>query len=210
MVQRLVAGWRVEPTRRGRAAHIAGPTPAPAPARLRPPSPRQAVWLLLRPFESLEPAQQTMRAKLLAAAPEVREALTLLEEFRRLVRERDGAAWAGWLRAAEISPIKRVARLCGQAAARPGSDRGGIGAPVEFRASGGAGDEDEAGEAADVWQGEVRPAPEARPTRQLSTESVPEPLYVPRPTSTLTRQIRNIASRTTILRTTPIIDCSMW
>jgi len=89
MVQRLIAGWRVEPARRGRAAHIAGPTPAPAPPQLRPPSPRQAVWLLLRPCESLEPAQQTMRARLLAAAPEVREALTLLEEFRRLVRERD-------------------------------------------------------------------------------------------------------------------------
>ncbi|MDQ2785707.1 MAG: transposase, partial [Chloroflexota bacterium] len=108
MVQRLVAGWRVEPARRGRAAHSAGPAPAPAPPRLRPPSPRQAVWLLLRPCERVEPAQQTMRAKLLAAAPEIREALMLLEEFRRLVRERDGAAWAGWLRAAETSSIREL------------------------------------------------------------------------------------------------------
>ncbi len=108
MVQRLVAGWRVEPARRGRAAHIAGPTPAPAPPQLRPPSPRQAVWLLLRPCERLEPAQQTMRVKLLSAAPEVYEALTLLEEFRRLVRERDGAAWAEWLHAAETSPIREL------------------------------------------------------------------------------------------------------
>jgi len=108
MVQRHIAGWRVEPARRGRAAHIAGPTPTPAPPRLRPPSPRQAVWLLLRPCESLEPAQQMMRAKLLAAAPEVREALTLLEAFRAMVRGRDGAAWAGWLRAAEASPVREL------------------------------------------------------------------------------------------------------
>ena len=44
----------------------------------------------------------------MAAAPEVRAALTLLEEFRRLVRERDGAAWAGWLWAAETSPIREL------------------------------------------------------------------------------------------------------
>jgi transposase len=108
MVQRVLAGWRVEPARRGRAAHIAGPLPAPAPPQLRPPSPHQAVWLLLRPIAALEPAQQLMRARLLAAAPEVREALTLLEEFRRVVRERDGAAWAGWLHAAETSPVREV------------------------------------------------------------------------------------------------------
>ena len=108
MVQRLVAGWRVEPARRGRAAHIPGPTPVPAPPCLRPPSPHQAVWLLLRPIAALEPTQQVMRERLLAAAPEVRAALTLLEEFRRLVRERDGAAWAGWLWAAETSPIREL------------------------------------------------------------------------------------------------------
>lgn len=108
MVQRVIAGWRVEPARRGRAAHISGPTPVPAPPQLRPPSPHQAVWLLLRPIAALEPAQQMMRARLLAAAPEVQTALAILEEFRRLVRERDGAAWAGWLRAAETSPVREV------------------------------------------------------------------------------------------------------
>ncbi len=108
MVQRAVAGWRVEPARRARAAHIPGPTPALAPPQLRPPSPRQAVWWLLRPSAALEPAQRAMRAKLLAAAPEVRAALVLLEEFRRVVRERDGAAWERWLRVAETSPIREV------------------------------------------------------------------------------------------------------
>jgi len=108
MVQRVVAGWRVEPARRGRAAHCVGPIPTPAPPQLRPPSARQAVWLLLRPVEALKPTQQVMRARLLAAAPEVREGLTLLEEFRRLVRERDRAAWPGWLHAAETSSVREV------------------------------------------------------------------------------------------------------
>ncbi len=108
MVQRVLAGWRIEPARRGRAAHIMGPTPAPAPPQLRPPSPHQAVWLLLRPVAALEPAQQLMRSRLLAVAPEVREALRVIEEFRRLVRERDGTAWTGWLHAAETSTVREV------------------------------------------------------------------------------------------------------
>lgn len=53
MVQRVVSRWRVEPGRCGHAATRAGVVPAPAPAR-------QAVWLLLRPAEALEPAQLAM------------------------------------------------------------------------------------------------------------------------------------------------------
>jgi transposase len=133
MVQRVLAGWRVEPARRGRAAHIMGPTPAPAPPQLRPPSPHQAVWLLLRPIAALEPAQQLMRGRLLAAAPEVRQALTLLEEFRRLVRERDGAAWAGWLQAAETSPVREVRSF----AARLRADHAAIEAALAYEWSSG-------------------------------------------------------------------------
>ena len=133
MVQRIVVGWRVEPARRGRAAHIPGPTPVPAPPQLRPPSPRQAVWLLLRQSEQLEPAQRMMRARLLAAAPEVRAAVTLLEEFRRVVRERDGAAWEGWLRTAETSPIREVRSF----AARLRPDKAAIDAALAYSWSSG-------------------------------------------------------------------------
>jgi transposase len=108
MVQRAVADWRVEPGRRGRAAKRAGGVPAPAPARPRPPSARQAVWLLLRPSEDLEPAQQAMRARLLAAAPDVQAALPVLETFRRMVRERDHAALDGWLATAEESEVREL------------------------------------------------------------------------------------------------------
>ncbi len=108
MVQRVVAGWRVEPGRRGRAARRAGVVPASAPARPRPPSARQAVWLLLRPIETLEPAQRAIRERLLAATPEVGEALPVLEDFRRIVRERDHAALDGWLQAAEASMAREL------------------------------------------------------------------------------------------------------
>jgi transposase len=128
MVQRVLVGWRVEPARRGRAAHITGPTPAPAPPQLRPPSPHRAVWLLLRPVAALEPAQQLMRARLLAAAPEVRAALTLLDEFRRVVRERDGAAWEGWLHAAETSPVRELRSF----AARLRADQAAIEAALAY------------------------------------------------------------------------------
>jgi transposase len=100
MVQRAVAGWRVEPGRRGRAAKRVGVVPRPAPPRPRPPSPRQAVWLLLRPVDVLEPTQRTMRDRLLAAAPEVERALAAIVAFRRMVRQRAAAALDDWLAAA--------------------------------------------------------------------------------------------------------------
>ena len=108
MVQRAVAGWREEPGRRGRAATQTGGTPAPAPPRPRPPSARQAMWLLLRPVDELTPAQQEMRRRLLAAAPDVQEALPLLEAFRGMVRHRDHAALADWLQTAATSPVREL------------------------------------------------------------------------------------------------------
>jgi transposase len=104
-VQRLVATWRVEPSRRGRAARRPGIIPAPAPPRPRPPSARQAVWLLLRPAADLEPAQRRMRERVLAAAPEAQAALEAVAAFRRMVRARDRAALDPWLAAAGASGI---------------------------------------------------------------------------------------------------------
>jgi transposase len=98
----------VEPPRRGRAARAPGPAPLPASPRPQPPSARQAVWLLLRPSEDLEPGQQVMRARLLAASPEIQEALALVETFRTMVHDRDAAALDGWLHAAEISSLREM------------------------------------------------------------------------------------------------------
>jgi transposase len=108
MVQRVVSRWRVEPGRRGRAAKRAGGIPAPARPRPRPPSARQAVWLLLRPVDELEPARRAMRERLLAAAPEVAAALRVVEAFRRTVHDRDHPAQDGWLQTAEASDAREL------------------------------------------------------------------------------------------------------
>jgi transposase len=111
MVQKFIAPWRVEPSRRGRAARKPGLTPAPAPPRPQPPSARQAVWLLVRPLNELEPEQQEMRGRLLAAAPEVEQALAVIVAFRRMVQDRDHPALDGWLRTAEASGARELRRF---------------------------------------------------------------------------------------------------
>ncbi len=64
--------------------------------------------MLLRPAETLEPAQRAMRERLLAAAAEVAAALPLVEEFRRMLHERDHPALAGWLQSAERSVVREL------------------------------------------------------------------------------------------------------
>lgn len=101
MVQRAVAGWRETPGRRGRQPDApASLTPKVVP-RPRPLSPRQAVWLLLRPEESLTVEERRMRRRLVEVAEEIREAFTLVDSFRSLIRIRDHAALDRWLESAE-------------------------------------------------------------------------------------------------------------
>ena len=108
MVQQAVAGWRVEPPRSGWLTRRPAPPPQPAPPRPRPPSARQAVWLLLRPVEELEPDQQLMRARLVAAAPAVQDALVIIDAFRRMVHDRDTEALDGWLQTASASAVPEL------------------------------------------------------------------------------------------------------
>jgi transposase len=108
MVQRAVSSWRVEPPRTGWLARRTGSRPQPAPPRPRPPSARQAVWLLLRPIEDLEPEQQKMRRRLLASTSELQDALTMILAFRCMVHDRDGDALDGWLQMATASAIPEL------------------------------------------------------------------------------------------------------
>jgi hypothetical protein len=108
MVQRAVAPWRLAPRARGprrrpvdqaargeeargeeaRGEEARKATPPavalvqdslPAPPRGL--SPRQAVWLLLRPEEDLTATEQTLRARLLEADEEIRAAHDLIARF---------------------------------------------------------------------------------------------------------------------------------
>jgi transposase len=105
-LRHALAGWRTEPSRRGRAVRrVPADQVAPAPPPpTRVPSPRQACWILLRPAEALRPAQQAYREQVLRC-PELARAQALAVEFCRLVRERDHAALAPWLAAAKASEL---------------------------------------------------------------------------------------------------------
>lgn len=86
-------------------------------------SPRQATRLLLTPLAKLTEEQRATAAKLLAAAPEVKEALYLSEEFREMLRTQAAEALPAWLAHADRSPMPELTAFR-QYPARP---RGGGG-----------------------------------------------------------------------------------
>jgi len=108
-VRRLVLRWRTEPGRPGlprrqpRAATVA--VALPAPPKIRPWSPRQARWLLVKPAEALRPEQRAYLRHLGERAPAVLLGQRLAVEFRRLVCERDDTALAPWLATAATSGL---------------------------------------------------------------------------------------------------------
>lgn len=107
-VRRHVGNWRREPGRRGRPSvrvtDAAAGRPAPAPV----PSPRQVKWWLLDAMDELTDEQRAYVRRLLAAVPRVGTAQQVALEFGRLVRERDQAAFPGWLQQAEASGIPEL------------------------------------------------------------------------------------------------------
>ena len=108
MVQHAVAGWRVGPRPRGRAAWKARAPASPDLPPQRPPSPRQAVWCLLKPTSKLTNEQHEMRTKLLAASPEGQAVLTIIEDFRAMIRDRTGDVLESWLTRADASQIPEL------------------------------------------------------------------------------------------------------
>jgi transposase len=113
-VAAYVAGWRTGPRRRGPyAAGAPGGAPPAPPAQPRPHSPRRTRWLLLREPGALKPEEAAYRARLLADAPEIALGHRLVIEFRRLVRERDHGAFAGWLAEAKASELPEVREFAG-------------------------------------------------------------------------------------------------
>jgi DNA-binding CsgD family transcriptional regulator len=102
-VRHAVRGWRTEPAPRGRAAHMQiAPPPTPAPTLHRF-SARQTTWLLLRPADTLAPAERAFVAQLLAMSPDARLLQARAREFFTLVRARDHAAFEPWLQSVDGS-----------------------------------------------------------------------------------------------------------
>jgi transposase len=109
LVRRFVAAWRPTPGRRGpparSAASAAGGASSPPATPFRVPSPRQARWLLLRPREQLRREEQVYRDALLERDLEIPAAHALAEDFGDLIRTRDDAALAPWLKRATDSAL---------------------------------------------------------------------------------------------------------
>ncbi len=101
-LRQAVVGWRDRPARHGLSARVPTPPPPEMP-RLRPLSPRQARWLLLRPAEDLDADEHVFLAHLRDACSDLRTMQHLAQRFCALIRERDAAAREPWLRAVEAS-----------------------------------------------------------------------------------------------------------
>ena len=103
LVRRHVGNWRAVRGRRGRSPTGASATASAAPAPV--PSPRQVHWWLLGAPEELTDDQRAYLRRLLAAVPLLATAQRLALELGHMVRARDLAALAGWLRQAEASGV---------------------------------------------------------------------------------------------------------
>lgn len=86
----------------------------PTPTTPRPPralSPRQAMWLLVRPEEELTEDERAGRRVLADANHAIATAAALVQTFGQIVRERSSAALDGWLEAATMSGVGELKRF---------------------------------------------------------------------------------------------------
>lgn len=85
---------------------------ASAPPVARALSPRQAMWLLVRPAEHLTSDEQTARDALCAASAVIATATTLAHAFQQMVTKRDVVALDQWLaeaKACEVGELRQFA-----------------------------------------------------------------------------------------------------
>lgn len=105
IVRYHLAGWRGESSEESRYRSGIGSPPNIKPTSMRPPTPRQAVWMLLKDKENLNADEQSFIDKLCGLCPEMRIAQRLAEEFNQMVKKRQADALAGWLDAATKSDL---------------------------------------------------------------------------------------------------------
>lgn len=107
-VQHAVTAWRDGPVTKRRQPRERRHAPTSVTWSHRPPSARQAVWLLLGAPDRLSETEQQMRERLLAAAPEVVDVLAVITDFRRIIHGRDSAALEPWLVRAESHAVAEI------------------------------------------------------------------------------------------------------
>lgn len=106
-VRHVLARWRSVPGRPGKK-NQALPPPPPAPPPAESLSPRQGSWLIFRDRDELDTDEQRQLDHILAHCPDAAAVGPLVQEFRRLVREFDGASLASWLDEVETVGIAEL------------------------------------------------------------------------------------------------------
>lgn len=108
IIRRQVGAWRTvpeQPSVRRSARRQTAIVPAPSP------SPRQVRWWLLQTPEELAVDQVAYLARLRAQCPAVATAQVVAQEFGRIVRERDRAAYDRWLATAEACGVAELSAV---------------------------------------------------------------------------------------------------
>ena len=99
----------LKPLRQGDGRRKAQPTTEPRPPRAL--SPRQGMWLLIRPEDELTEAERAGRRVLAAASAAIATAAELVQRFGQIIRERATAALDPWLDAATTSGVGELKRF---------------------------------------------------------------------------------------------------
>jgi transposase len=99
----------LKPLRQGDGRRTTPTPPTPRPPRAL--SPRQAMWLLVRPENELTEEERAGRRILVDASPAIATAADLVQTFGQIVRERSAAALDAWLEAATTSGVGELKRF---------------------------------------------------------------------------------------------------
>jgi transposase len=88
---------------------VAATPPPPPTAAVR--TPRQAMWLLMRPIAKLSEEEQAYRDQMVAHCPEIERTDSLVKEFQSIVRERKVEQFDDWLSQAKASEVRELRRF---------------------------------------------------------------------------------------------------
>jgi transposase len=78
-----------------------------SPPLIPPPSPRQTLWMLLKPEQIKEPGQEVIK-RLVELSPEIKKAVKLADHFYQLMKERKVGQLSAWMEEVQNSKIPEL------------------------------------------------------------------------------------------------------
>ncbi len=122
------------------------------------PSSRECVWLLLKEEKDLTTEEQQVRQTLLEQSAIIRQGRELVQDFRAVLATRKVEKLEEWMETARAIRTVRVCRIRLRCAARSGSRAQCCDFAVEQWSDRGPRQSPESDQADDVWPGEIRPS----------------------------------------------------